>query len=287
MSQTVQKRTIAPWKKELAAEIARELDKSQVIAVAGLEKVRSIQVQELRKKLRGRIVVKVLKNTLMRKAAEQAEKKRRGITEFSRRVSGPNLYMFTEMDPFQLAVLLQTSKVRVSAKVGDVATSDIVIPAGNTALAPGPVISEFGEAKVQTKIEGGSIWVVRDTLVAEKGQAISAKTASLLSRLGIKPIEAGLTLKAAYDRGIIIGPESLAIDLEVIRTDLLTGVRHATCLAVEMNYLTAETAPLILGKAYRQAIALAVQIKYETPETASLLPKPEANTAPAAGPSRP
>src|SRR5207249_7399310 len=39
----------------------------------------------------------------------------------------------------------------------DVCSSDLFL----SGLPPGPVISEFGEIKVQTRIEGGSIWVAR------------------------------------------------------------------------------------------------------------------------------
>jgi len=275
MSQTVLTKKVPAWKEDLVSEIVQKLEKSPVLSVAGLEKVRSIQVHEIRRKLRGKIAMKVLKNTMMVKAAERVEGKRPGITEFAKRLSGPNLFMFTEMDPLQLAVVLQTSKVRVPAKAGDIATSDIVIPAGNTGLAPGPVISEFGEAKVPTKIEGGSIWVIRDTVVVEKGQAVTAKIAALLSRLSIKPIEAGLALKGAYDRGRLVWADALAIDLEAVRADLVAAAKNAMVLAVEAAYVTRDTLALILGKAYRQAIALAESMKCAESGT-----RPEDATAP-------
>ena len=115
---------------------------------------------------------------------------------------GSKVLIFTQLNPFELILFLNKNKVRVPAKGGDMATGEIMIPAGNTGLQPGPVISEFNEAKVQTRIEGGSIFIAKDTIVARKGDIISTKTASLLSKLGMKPMEAGLALSYAYDNGL-------------------------------------------------------------------------------------
>jgi len=175
--------------------------------------------------------------------------------------------IFTQMNPFELILFLNKNKVRVSAKGGDVATGEIMIPAGNTGLQPGPVISEFNEAKVQTRIEGGSIFVAKDTIVAEKGDVISTKTASLLSKLGMKPMEAGLALSYAYDNGLVFGPNDLTFDLDQMKSQFSTAARLAFGLAVEATILLSETAPAILGKAYRQAVAVSVEAGFFTKET--------------------
>ena len=253
---------IPPGKVTAAEQLAEDMKSHKVIAVADLVKVRSSQVQETRRKLRGKVKVLVTKNMLFRKAAENVEENRKNMVSFAGSISGPNLFLFTEMDPFQLTILLDKSKVRVPAKMGDVATGEILVPAGNTGLPPGPIISEFGEAKVPTKIESGSIWVTKDTLVAKKGDVISAKVASVLSKLGIKPIEAGISLKAAYDGGSIFNRDDLQLDLKTYRDDVAFAIRQAMGLAIGANYLTPETAPIVLSKVHRQAMWLAVKSQY-------------------------
>ena len=99
-------------------------------------------------------------------------------------------------------------------------------------MSPGPVISELSDVGLPTKIESGSIWITRDTVVARKGEVISAKLASILSRLGIKPIKAGLTLKAAYEDGLIHPGEVLQINLEKTFEDLKEAAERIR-LAVE------------------------------------------------------
>lgn len=259
-------RQIAVWKKEIFSDLSELLKKYPVVAVADLQKVRSSQIQEIRKKLRGKAELTVAKNTILRKAAEKAAGKK-SIDKFAGAVIGSKVLIFTEMNPYELILFLNKNKVRVPAKGGDIASSDIMVPAGNTGLQPGPVISEFNEAKVPTRIEGGSIFIAKDTVVVEKGDAVSTKTASLLSKLGMKPMEAGLALSYAYDNGLVLGPNELAFDLDQMKTDFSSAARLAFGVAVEANMMLPETAPVIISKAYRQAVAVSVEAGFLTKET--------------------
>jgi len=258
---------IQKWKTEVLDKFVALTKKYNIIAVADLEKVRSFQIQEIRKKLRGRAEILVAKNTLVKKAAELLEKERTNLTKFSEALTGSRVLLFTNMNPYELIILLNKNKVRLPAKAGDIASGEIVVPAGNTGLAPGPVISEFGEAKVPTKIESGSIWVVRDTVVARKGDTISPKLVAVLSKLGIKPMEAGLSLVQAYDAGLVLTSEDLAFDLEEFRKNIQQAAQEARGVAVEAGIVLPETAPLIIGRAHRQALALSIQADYPTRET--------------------
>jgi len=257
-----------PRKKiEIAERLIKNLKAHRVVAKADLTGVRASQIQELRAKLRGKVEFIVAKNTIFRKAAEKVNKE--NLINFANELKGPSLFLFTDISPFSLAILLNKSKVKVAAKGGDIATNDIIVPAGNTGLPPGPVISEFSKFKIPTRIESGSIWIASDTIVAKKGEVISTELASLLSRLGIKAIEAGLSISLAYEDGKIFRAEDLVIDLEKVKEDLKLSVQQALSLAVNASYLTPETAPQILAKAYLQALALAVEAEY--PEKEALL----------------
>jgi len=257
---------VASWKKEMFQRLAELIEKYPVVAIADLQKVRSSQIQEIRKKLRGQAEVLVAKNTILKKAAGELGEKKPNIGKFTEDLAGSNLLLFTGMNPYALILFLNKNKVRVPAKAGDTATSDIIIPGGNTGLQPGPVISEFGEVKVTTRIEGGSIWVARDTVVAEKGDTISPKLASLLSKLGMKPMEAGLTIVRAFDEGAVLKPEDLVFDLEAYKSELAEACRDALALAVETEYLVPETAPTIIGNAFREALYLANEAEFPTSE---------------------
>ena len=262
---------VAVWKREIFDDLTELLKKYSVIAVADLQKVRSSQIQEIRKKLRGKADLIVAKNTILKKAAEKSADEKKNVDKFAESLTGSKVLIFTQMNPFELIIFLDKNKVRVPAKGGDVATGDIMIPAGNTGMQPGPVISEFNEAKVQTRIEGGSIFVAKDTVVVAKGEVIPIKTASLLSKLGMKPMEAGLSLSHAYDHGLLLGPTDLEFNLEKMKTDISSAARLAFGVAVEANILLPETAPMILGKAYRQAVSVSVESGFFTKKTTDLI----------------
>jgi len=262
---------VAVWKKEIFGDLIELLEKYSVIAVADLQKVRSSQIQEIRKKLRGKAELIVAKNTILQKAAESIASKKGNIDKFASDLTGSKVLIFTQMNPFELTIFLGKNKVRVPAKGGDIATSEIVVPAGNTGLQPGPVISEFNEAKVQTRIESGSIFVAKDTVVARKGDVISTKTASLISKLGMKPMEAGLALSYAYDNGLVLGPNDLAFDLDQMKNEFASAARLAFGVAIEANIMLPETAPVIISKAYRQAVAVSVEAGFLTKNTTELI----------------
>ena len=60
--------------------------------------------------------------------------------------------MFTNMSPFKLNVLLAKNKIMLAARGGDISSIDIVVPEKNTGIAPGPMLTEFKEAKIPTKL---------------------------------------------------------------------------------------------------------------------------------------
>jgi len=252
-------RKVAAWKKEAIVQLQVLLEKYPVIAAADLTKVRSSQIHELRKRLRDRVAMVVTKNNLLRKSVELLGSNQGRVGEFVKDLQGSNILLFTDVNPYSLIILLEKSKVRVPAKGGDIATGEIMVPAGNTGLPPGPVISEFGEIKVQTRIEGGSIWVARDSVVARRGDLITPKMASVFSKLGLKPMEAGLTLSTAYDNGTILRSEDLVLDIGAYRKDIFQAVGNAFSLSIEAGYVTPENASRILGKGMKEAVAIAVE----------------------------
>ncbi|MEM2225917.1 MAG: 50S ribosomal protein L10 [Candidatus Bathyarchaeia archaeon] len=260
-SVVVQKR-IPKRKVAIFERLVKALGEYRVVAVADLRKVRSSQIQEIRKKLRGKAELIVAKRRIFQKATAALGEEGQRLREFADTLSGPLAFLFSNEDPFSLALFLRRNKVRIRAKGGDVATNDIIIPAGNTGIPPGPAISEFSALKVPTKIEAGSIHVVRDTVVAKSGDVISDRLASLLSRLGLKPIEVGLTLIAAYEGGLIFTREDLEFDVEALKGDILKAREEAMNLAINAAYLTPETAALILSKAQSEAMALAIESEY-------------------------
>jgi len=256
-------RLVYPEKKvRMLAKLEELVSHYNVIALAKLNKVRASQLMSLRKKLAGQAQLIVAKNTLAKKALQ----KLKNSEPFLKLLEGQNLLIFTKLDPFKLNLILEKNKVFLPARAGDVATDPIVVPAGNTGLPPGPVLSEFKECGVPTRIDAGSIWVARDTVVRQKGEVISPKLASLLAKLGIKPIRAGISIYAAYVDGIVLMGEDLKINLEEYTKQIGELYTQALALAVEVGYPSKESLPLLIARAAQQSFAVAVSAGYPADE---------------------
>lgn len=237
----------------------------KVIALIKMEKVRSTQLMQVRKNFRDHLKIMMTKNNVAKKALQAVDIK--GMDKIMEALDGQRAFMFTNMDPFKLSLTLDKSKIYLPAKGGDVATDEIVIPAGNTGIPPGPVLSEFKEAKVPTKIDAGSIAVSEDTVVATPGDVISHKLAALLSKLNVKPIKAGMSIYLAIQDGVFYSNEDLRIDVDEARQELLASFNSALALAVDASYVAKESIEHLLRKAFSNARSLSINAGYVTPET--------------------
>jgi large subunit ribosomal protein L10 len=175
--------------------------------------------------------------------------------------------ILTDMDPFKLSNILAKNKTRTAAKPESVSPVEIMVPAGNTGFPPGPVISELGEVGLPTRVESGTIWITKDTVVAKPGDFISKKLALVLKRIGIEPIEVGLSLFAAYDNGLILTEDVLAADPETYVKRIQEAYIQALNLAIYAGIPTPETIAMLLRKAYAEASNIAIKAKLDIPDS--------------------
>ena len=255
-----------PKKKRMLYQELQELPGTyDVIALSKMSKVRATQLMTIRKKFRNEIRIRVIKNRVAQRAFEKLNN-RPGLDYLSKELEGQCALLFTNISPFKLNLIFDKNKVFLPAKGGDIATKDIIIPAGNTGISPGPVLSEFKEANVSTKIDQGTIWVGKDTVVVRSGSIISQKLASLMSKLNIKPIEAGISISLAIAEGLVLKENDLKINLTEYREEFARSFHEAVSLAIETSYSTVETITHLLVRAYQNATALATDSGYLSPD---------------------
>ena len=261
-------RTSYPKGKQNLYQQMIELPKSyNVIALSKVNKVRATQLMMIRKKFHKEIVIKVIKNRVTQRAFEKIPDVK-GIDKLSSQLEQQCALMFTNISPFKLNLIFEQNKVFLPAKGGDITKIEIMIPAGDTGITPGPVLSEFKEANVATKIDQGTIWVSKDSIVAKPGDVISTKLASLLSKMNIKPIEAGIVANYALADKLIFTENDLRIDLNELKNDLSRSYNESIALAVESSYFTKESIGHLLSKASGHAQSLSIESNYMTKETA-------------------
>ncbi|MDQ3727698.1 MAG: 50S ribosomal protein L10, partial [Thermoproteota archaeon] len=216
-----------PKKKRLMyEELQRVPTEYNVIALSKMTKVRAAQLMMIRKKFRNDIKIKIIKNKVAIRAFEKV-KGVSGIENLSEQLEDQCALIFTNINPFKLNLIFAQNKVFLHAKGGDIATKEIFVPSGNTGITPGPVLSEFKTANVPTKIDQGTIWVSKDTLVAKPGDVISTPLASLLSKLNVKPIEAGISVNFAIAEGLQFQEQDLKLNLDEYKEELVRSFEQA------------------------------------------------------------
>jgi large subunit ribosomal protein L10 len=266
LRQAVQEKT------EKVEEIKNLIQQHKVLGVASLQKIRAAQLQELRRKLKDNASFRVIKNTIIRRAVAECKDKP-GLEGLEEHLTGSNIFLFTNLNPFQLVLILQKSRMKATARAGDLASEDVIVSAGNTGLPPGPIISQFGSVGIPTRIESGGVWINRDTLVAKKGEVITARLASVLAKLGVKSVEVGLALKAAYDEGLIIPEGQLQLDLEEVQRNIGEAQVLALNLSLNSAYPTSENIKLLLQIVSQESFALAMNASVPTSDTVTELLK--------------
>ena len=88
-----------------------------------------------------------------------------------------------------------------------------------------------------------------------------------MSKLGIKAVEAGLSMKAVLDEGLIISGDMLKIDVEATRKSLEQSNSEAFALSLSIVYPTSENMTMLLQIAQKEAFTLSLNAAVPTKET--------------------
>ncbi|MDI6884356.1 MAG: 50S ribosomal protein L10 [Hadesarchaea archaeon] len=262
---------IAPWKQEVVSELSELLAQYPVVGVLDISELPAPQFQQIRQKLRGEAEIVVSKNTLLMLALEKAtgmDEKFRELTGF---LEGQSALIFSRMNPFRLSKFLRDSKISAPAKPGSKSPKDIVIPAGETDFAPGPVVGELQRVGVKARIQAGKVVILEDCHLLKAGDVISKEVSDALAKFGIMPLELGLKLRAAYEAGMVFSGEVLEIDEARVVVQLQEASASALNLALNVNYPTPMTISLMIVKASAAAQNLALNAYLPVPQVMPML----------------
>ncbi len=261
----VQRNKVSATKVEEVEKIKTLVKDFKVIGLAKLEKVPAKALHNLRDTLRGDVVIRMSKKKLIQKAFKESKKK--NLLELADNIFGITAMLFTNMNPIKLAMFLESKAVKGPAKPGDIAPGDIVVKAGDTKIAPGPIISELSQnLRLQTLIKNGTIHIRADKVTHTAGQLIDAKQAQLLGRLGLEPMTIKLDFYSAWEDGEIIPNEVLHLDVDQILDNVRLAASEALNLSLELGMITSDTIKPLMAKAIRSSVALALSLPIFIPE---------------------
>ena len=247
---------LPPWKKDEVAEIKKHAKQYTLIGLVDIYGIPAQQVQQIRRNLRGKAVIKVTRNTLIKHALDEIGGQTK---ELSKYISGHSAMIFTNDNPFKLFKQLEKTKTKMAAKAGETAPEDIIVEKGPTSFKPGPIVGELQQAGIPAAIEAGKVKIRETKTIVMKGAVISAKVATVLVKLDIKPMDVGLALQVAFHNGSIYEPAVLSVDETKLLAQIQLAGQQAFNLSVNAAIPTKETMVPILTKAVRDARGLAVE----------------------------
>jgi large subunit ribosomal protein L10 len=247
---------VAQYKKDKVVELSKLFDEFPIVGIVNIENIPSPQLARMRQQLRGKVNLIVSKKPFIERAIAASTKK--DIKNLQKHVIGMPALLFTKENPFKLASIMRKSRTAAPAKPGQLAPRDIVIPAGPTQFAPGPIISELGAVGLKTGVEGGKVSIRSDHTIVHENEKISQKVSEVLTKLGIQPMEIGLDLVAIYEDGIIYERSVLSVDEKQYLDNVRLAALEAQNLAVFAGYATKDTIKLLVAKAFTQAKGLAI-----------------------------
>ncbi|XP_064822008.1 large ribosomal subunit protein uL10-like [Oncorhynchus masou masou] len=252
------------WKSNYFMKIIQLLDDYPKCFIVGADNVGSKQMQAIRLSLRGKAVVLMGKNTMMRKAIRGHLENNPALEKLLPHIKGNVGFVFTKEDLAEIRDMLLANKVPAAARAGAIAPCDVTVPAQNTGLGPEKT-SFFQALGITTKISRGTIEILSDVMLIKPGDKVGASEATLLNMLNISPFSFGLLIQQVYDNGSVYSPEVLDITEDALHARFLEGVRNIASVCLEIGYPTLASVPHTIINGYKRVLAVAVETDYSFP----------------------
>jgi large subunit ribosomal protein LP0 len=254
----------ADRKKSYCTRLVSLLDEYTRVLVVTADNVGSKHMQQIRKAMRGKAVLLMGKNTMIRKAIRDHLEKTPALEGLLPYVKGNIGLVFTNGDLSDIRTKLTELKVQAAAKAGSIAPVDVVVPAGNTNMEPTKT-SFFQALSIPTKINRGTIEIINDIHLLTVGNKVSLSQAALLQMLGIRPFQYGLKVTTVYDNGAVYPAAVLDLTDDDILKKFFSGVNNVAALSLQIGFPTVVSVPHSVMNGYKNLIAISVMTDYTFP----------------------
>lgn len=264
-------------KKQEVEQLKNEIERYSAIGILDMLKLPSRQLQEIRKKLRGKAIIKMTKKSILKLAIKGTNKK--NFAELENIIPQTPAIIFSNEDGFKLYGMIDKMKSPTSAKEGDIAPNDIVVTAGPTDLLPGPAITELSKVGLAASVQDGKIAIKKDKTVVKRGDAISKDLSAVLRKLKIEPIEVGLNIDIIYENGMFYKKDVLSLIGKNYVDKLKQAFSQAFGFSVAICWPTKSNIKFLLAKAFNGAKAIENKIgaPVETKKPEEIVQKAEEN----------
>ena len=218
-------------------------------------------MHQIRVALRGKGIVVMGKNTMVRRAVRSILSEQPQFERLLPHVRGNIGFVFTSGDLKDIRDLIVENKVAAPARAGALAPRDVIVPAGNTGMEPGKT-SFFQALGIPTKIARGTIEIVSDVKVVTAGTRVGPSEAALLNMLNISPFTYGMSVVQIFDSGNVFTPDVLDVSDTELIDRFLSGVKTISAISLALSYPTIVSVSHSLINAYKNAIAVSLATDY-------------------------
>jgi len=252
--------------------------------IVSVDHVASKQMQDIRMDLRGKAVVLMGKNTMIRKALQIGHEQYpdAGLDTLRASIKGNLGFIFaTNCELDDIRETLGKFVLESAAKSGQVSMVDLDIPSGPTGMDPSQT-SFFQTLNIATKIVKGQIELISNFQILKVGEKVSASAAVLLGKLGIKPFNYKMEVEMVFQNGGVFSAAVLDISDSVLIGKFLNGVNNMAAFSREIGIPTEAGLPHAFGNAFKNVAALIADVSFtfkEVEEVKKFLENPEAYAA--------
>jgi len=268
-------------KNKYVAKLQEYLNEYTNVLIIEVDNVGSSQMQKVRLSLRGKAVVLMGKNTLIRKVLRDNIPKNPKLESLLPLIVGNMGFVFTNGSLPEIRKIVLENKVPAAARSGTVAPNDVYVPAGSSGLDPSQT-AFFQALNIATKIAKGAIEIINDVHLLKPGDKVSASHVSLLDKLNIKPFSYGCKVTYVYEDGTVYAATIMDMSQDDLLQKFFSGVNKIAALSLAIGFPTLPSLVYNIKGAFVKLLALSLvtEINFaQAQKFKDLLSNPEALAA--------
>merc|ERR1711865_916781 len=221
-------------------------------------------MQDIRMDLRGKAVVLMGKNTMIRKALQMGHEEHpdAGLETLRASIKGNLGFIFaTNCTLDVIRETLNKFVLEASAKPGQTSNVNLDIPSGPTGMDPSQT-SFFQTLNIATKIVKGQIELISNFQILKDGEKVTASAAQLLTKLSIRPFNYKMEVDMVFQNGSVFPAAVLKISDDVLISKFLAGINNMAAFSRELGIPTEASLPHAFGNAFRNVAALIADVSF-------------------------
>lgn len=268
-------------KNKYVAKLQECLNEYTNVLIIEVDNVGSSQMQKVRISLRGKAVVLMGKNTLIRKVLRDNIPKNPKLEALLPLIVGNMGFIFSNGNLAEIRKMVLENKVPAAARSGTNAPNDVWVPAGSSGLDPSQT-AFFQALNIATKIAKGAIEIINDVHLLKTGDKVTSSHVSLLDKLNIKPFSYGCKVTHVYEDGTVYAANIMDMSQDDLLKKFFLGVNKIAALSLAIGFPTLPSLVYNIKGAFVKLLALSLvtEINFEQAQKfKDLLSNPEALAA--------